>query len=275
MTANAPAPQQSSIPLPKVIGLALLLLVLIVGGRSILTTAAPTTAEVDKAIDDGIELCLDGKYAQGLQLLRRTAERAHRLKFTMQEAYAYFHLGGFQLKALEREFSQKREQATLKGIRFTIPPERFEQAERHLQKALRLKPELPEAFQIYRMLGYIYREQGKNLNAVASLTQSLKLNKNFAQAHNDLGETYFALGQYDDANTEYKLALHIDDKLPAPHFNLGLFYSPKEIAASLPKSRELASQHLQAFLELTAEEAPDMPERIVAQRVLNELADER
>lgn len=56
------------------------------------------------------------------------------------------------------------------------------------------------------------------------LQQILKKKPNDALAHNDLGVVYQRAGQYENALSEYKLALKYNLKLDKPHYNMAIIY---------------------------------------------------
>ncbi len=73
--------------------------------------------------------------------------------------------------------------------------ERYEQAVRHLKKALKIHPAFPEA---YNNLAVQYLRLGREQEALEALTQSLQLRPT-AQAHQNLGVLRMNQGQYQEA----------------------------------------------------------------------------
>jgi tetratricopeptide (TPR) repeat protein len=70
-------------------------------------------------------------------------------------------------------------------------------------------------------MGSLLREQGRAAEAVPYLRESIRLNRRFPDAHNNLGMALEALGQTDEAAAEYVEALRIDPAMELAHNNLG------------------------------------------------------
>ena len=79
--------------------------------------------------------------------------------------------------------------------------------------------------------------------AEVAYNEALRINPQYAQAHNGLGMIHEQLGQLDKAIEEYELALSIDENNAVANYNLGLAYNEKnDIDQSIPyltKAREL------------------------------------
>ena len=84
--------------------------------------------------------------------------------------------------------------------------------------------------------------------------QRVKANPNSADAHVELGWSYFQKDQYNEALGEYKKALEIDEKNYKAHFNLGLVYMKTgkvdRAVASYQKAIEIIPNAFQAHYEL-------------------------
>ena len=76
--------------------------------------------------------------------------------------------------------------------------------------------------------------------------EALKINPEYAQAHNGLGLVYEDLGQKDKAMKQFELALAIDENNVAANYNIGLSYQDRnDLNTSifyLAKARELYKQ---------------------------------
>ena len=58
--------------------------------------------------------------------------------------------------------------------------------------------------------------------AVAHLKESLRLNPNNAETHNDMGGALQRMGRFEDAIAEHRQALKLNPNLPRAHYDLGL-----------------------------------------------------
>jgi tetratricopeptide (TPR) repeat protein len=79
--------------------------------------------------------------------------------------------------------------------------------------------------------------------AQEAYNEALRINPEYAQAHNGLGMVHEQLGQLDKAIEEYELALSIDENNAVTNYNLGLAYNEKndldQSISYLSKAREL------------------------------------
>lgn len=123
----------------------------------------------------------------------------------------------------------------------------YTEAERLLQKAVRVQPEAGLAWLI---LGVIAYDQDKLDVALAALAQAVLLEPKDARAHHYLGVTVGKKGWYSGAEDEMRKALEIDPNYAEAHFNLAVFYLQRT-----PPAVELARRHYQKALDLGA--APD------------------
>jgi len=87
-----------------------------------------------------------------------------------------------------------------------------------LKKATRLSPDDAEA---HNNLGNTQYALGQLDNAVASYCRALEIKPDLADAHSNLGNAQYALGQLDNAVASYRRALEIKPDLAAAHSNLG------------------------------------------------------
>ena len=58
--------------------------------------------------------------------------------------------------------------------------------------------------------------------AAAHLKESLRLNPNNAETHNDMGSALQRMGRFEDAIVEHRQALQLNPNLLRAHYNLGL-----------------------------------------------------
>jgi len=86
---------------------------------------------------------------------------------------------------------------------------------------------LKDDAEAYRTKGYEAQERGNIDTAITWYTKAVKLDPDYAVAHNDLGILYEAKGWLDKAESEYQRALAIDDNYGKAHTNLALLYERK------------------------------------------------
>jgi tetratricopeptide (TPR) repeat protein len=102
-------------------------------------------------------------------------------------------------------------------------PGRAEEAVPHLEAALRLKPDLPEA---HNNLGLILSDNPQRLpQAIAEFEAALLIKPNYAEAHNNLGSALSDAGRREEAISEYRSALRLRPNYAEAHNNLGITLS--------------------------------------------------
>jgi tetratricopeptide (TPR) repeat protein len=90
--------------------------------------------------------------------------------------------------------------------------DRFEDATNVLKKAVELDPEMddPESRNVHNYLGLLYKDDGKNEEAVAEYQKTIEHFPDDTVAQNRVGEIYEAMGKHLDAYVVYKNTLKID-----------------------------------------------------------------
>jgi len=73
-------------------------------------------------------------------------------------------------------------------------------------------------------LGIIYRQTGKQTEAVAELEQAVQLNPQQPVFLNQLGIAYRQQGQFAKARGAYEKAINVDPSYAAPYLNLGILF---------------------------------------------------
>ena len=109
----------------------------------------------------------------------------------------------------------------------------LEDAEKNLQKAVRIKPDYAEA---HNNLGSTLKELGRLNEAEASCRQALQLQPHNAAAHSNLGNVLQALGRLDEAESSYRQALEISPDSAGTHRNLGNVLREKNCLAEAEAS---------------------------------------
>lgn len=239
---------------------------------------APSPGEAAEALlNEGMVLHERGATEEALPKLAKGAAVAHRgaaastdpeeqQKLAAIEAEGQFLFGALSLKHLQAQRAQAGGAAAEK----TLPNIDLQEPEEALKKAVELAPSNSRA---WRLLGFIERERGNLLQAATYLEKAIEQNDRFAAAHNDLGETYYKLGQYDAAERHFLRAADLDADLANAHLNLGIYYSTEGLAEKRARSHARARRHLETYLKLT-EGRRSNRERALAAELLQELKPE-
>jgi tetratricopeptide (TPR) repeat protein len=84
----------------------------------------------------------------------------------------------------------------------------------HLEQLLKLHPADKRA---QSQMGFYYRSIGDDTTALQYFMQSVKLDKNYAPAYNNIGYSNMALGRYADAEAAFKTYIKLIPKNPNPY----------------------------------------------------------
>lgn len=96
---------------------------------------------------------------------------------------------------------------------------RFEEAVAHISEALRIKPDFAEA---HNNLGLALYKQGKLNEGISYFSKALQICPDYAKAHNNLGSALAQQGKLEEAISHFYRALQIDPDLPEAHLGMGL-----------------------------------------------------
>ncbi len=99
-----------------------------------------------------------------------------------------------------------------------INKQNFIEAENYFKKLLSLK-KTPELFYTY---GNIQKKLKKYNNAISSFEQSINLNPNFSEAHNNLGNTKKLINRREEAIKHYRQAINLKKNNIEALFNLSI-----------------------------------------------------
>ncbi len=83
----------------------------------------------------------------------------------------------------------------------------------HLEQLLKLHP---TDKRVHSQMGFYYRSIGDDTTALQHFTQSVKLDKNYAPAYNNIGYSNMALDKYADAEAAFKTYIKLIPKNPTP-----------------------------------------------------------
>jgi eukaryotic-like serine/threonine-protein kinase len=92
------------------------------------------------------------------------------------------------------------------------------------REAIRIKKDSAEA---HCNLGIALHDKGRLDEAIAEFRGALQIKKDLPEAHNGLGNALRARGRLDEAIAEYREALRIQKDYPEAHYNLGIALQAK------------------------------------------------
>lgn len=81
---------------------------------------------------------------------------------------------------------------------------------------------------VYHNLGLYYLEQGEYVSALSNLSESVRLNKNYANAFNSLGICYSHLNREDEAVESWYKAIKIKSGWKEPYYNMITHFMRKQ-----------------------------------------------
>jgi tetratricopeptide (TPR) repeat protein len=95
----------------------------------------------------------------------------------------------------------------------------FQSASEHLEKAVRIFPDFPEA-RNNLACAYIYLKEYEK--ALAELRQAIAINPNLDTPHNNLSSVFFSLQRFPEAEQAARYALELNPQRTASRYDLGL-----------------------------------------------------
>jgi len=175
-----------------------------------------------------------------------------------QQANAHYQLGVSYLndnniqpafvelqKALELNPRDKEVHNAI-GVIYLVNLEEYSKAIRHFQEALKIDKNYPEAA---NNLGNAYANVGDFVKAIESFRLALSnpQYKNAAMAFNNLGMVYYRLSRYEEAADAFKDSMKRYSDFPLPYYGLALTYNAKgqygDAAFALARAVELDSAY--------------------------------
>lgn len=120
-----------------------------------------------------------------------------------------------------------------------------------LSESLRLKPRYPKG--LYDM-GTVLLKMGRLDEAVRYLTAAVKYDPNYAHAHMNLGKALLEQGRLDEAATQLSKAVQLARDDPEAHYNLGtallIQAKPDDAIACFSEALRLKPDHVEAHSNL-------------------------
>lgn len=128
------------------------------------------------------------------------------------------------------------------------------EAEKQLLALTRRAPDLSGPF---ANLGLLYRNAGRNVEAIAAFEHAIEVNPKRAVYYNELGISYRLEGKFDKARRSYRQAIDLDPGYAAAYLNLGILY---DLYLQQPKD---ALPYYERYRELMPAEAPTVSKWII------------
>ena len=169
---------------------------------------------------------LSGKFQQAIPWLEKAAQsgvNATEVNYMLGNLYVQTRQPDKSVTAFATLFGVAEDSAAahLLTAQFMIRQEFEDDAQKELQRALQLNPQLPEA---HYLLGEIATFRSKIDVAIAELARELVLNPNFAMAHYKLGDAYTRREQWDLAIPSLQRSIWLNPNYSGPYILLGKAY---------------------------------------------------
>ena len=102
--------------------------------------------------------------------------------------------------------------------------EQMDKAAGEFKEALRMNPDYADA---HNYLGAVYYDLGRTREAMKEFEETLRLDPKHADARNRLGAVYYDLGRIEEAMEEFKETLRLDPEHIDAHNNVGVIYAER------------------------------------------------
>jgi tetratricopeptide (TPR) repeat protein len=120
--------------------------------------------------------------------------------------------------------------------RYLLLQDRFDEAAVECQKYLQIKPNDPDALNIF---GVALTRQGKYDQAIKYFTKALQIKPNYAAVHDNIGRIMMFQGNYDEAAVHLSEAIRLDPAYASTHYRLGQVLVQKgQISQAIPQFEE-------------------------------------
>jgi len=142
-------------------------------------------------------------------------------------------------------------QEVIKIILSLLNSRKFNEAKKKIDKEI---INFPKSSILFNILGAILSEQDQLEDAIINYKKAIKLNSNYAQAHNNLGTALHKLGKINEAVTQYKNAIDLKKDFPESLNNLGSaiidLKKSKEAISYLEKALIIKPDYTEAYNNL-------------------------
>ena len=95
---------------------------------------------------------------------------------------------------------------------------RYDSAEK---TALLITEQFPDHPFAWKLLGALLNQTGRVSEALSACQKSVVLDTKNAEAHNNLGHTFYKLDRLEEAESSYRKSIKIDPNNALAHYNLG------------------------------------------------------
>ena len=142
----------------------------------------------------------------------------------------------------------------------------YDELEKKLEKLLL---EHPKSFILFNLQGMLKKIIGKNLDAIKSFKNAIKINPNVVESHNNLGALQLELNKFLDAKESLENAIKIKNNFFEAYNNLGILYkNQKKFNKAInffKRCIELNKEHNNAYYNLgeTYDEIGDLEHAIL------------
>jgi len=120
----------------------------------------------------------------------------------------------------------------------------FEEAEKEFREAIKINPNYADA---HNNLGILLQNLNRYEEAEKEYRESIRINPNYAEAHNNLGNLLQNLNRYEEAEKEYREAIRINPNYILAYQNLSELYF---VIKNYQKSSEYAEKSLEISKEI-------------------------
>ena len=169
---------------------------------------------------------LSGKLQQAIPWLEKAAQsgaNAVEVRYMLGNLYIQTRQPDKAVTAFAPMFGVAPDSAAahLLTAQFMVRQEFEDDAQKEVQKALQINPQLPEA---HYLLGEIATFRAKIDVAIEELTHEVALNPNFAMAYYKLGDAYTRREQWDFAIPHLQRSIWLNPNYSGPYILLGKAY---------------------------------------------------
>lgn len=114
--------------------------------------------------------------------------------------------------------SSEPEHSILEQLLSDYQKKQFESAEK---SALLITKQYPQHPFAWKLLGALLNQMGRVSEALVACQNSVLLDSNNAEAHNNLGHTLYKLDRLKEAESSYRKSIEVDPNNALAHYNLG------------------------------------------------------
>lgn len=129
--------------------------------------------------------------------------------------------------------------------------QRIKEGLQFIQKAIEVKPEMPEALNAY---GVMLEQTGKRQDAVEKWKKAIEIDSEYSPAYSNLASCYWSLGEFEKAKSAAQKAVELNPDYADAYVNYGVAVNAlgetKEAVKLWEKALELNPDHPNALINL-------------------------